>query len=1023
MIAMLPLLLVLQQGMPRATAQVTATVSPPGGDTVGYWQQRADYRVSAVLDEAAQELHAKATLTYVNHSPDTLHEMRLEQLLNAFRPGSRWSAADEREGRVRFQHLKDPDFAYERFTAAPTVNGAPVTVQYPFAPDSTIARFDLPHALAPGDSVLVYFQWDARPSATVYRRQGRKGRHYDFSQWYPKVAVYDRGGWEAQPFIPNGEMYGEFGTFDVMLDLAADQVVGATGVPVAGDPGWEKAKVWGEVHLARDAYAATGARIDTTLPTPAPGRKIVRFYARGVHHFGWAVDPEYRYEGALYRGAIPIHALITPAEMPTLGHGAFVKWNEHALEFLERIYGPYGYPQLTGLIRLDPGATEFPMMAMYGAPSEGTVSHEVGHIYSYGMLANNEWREGWLDEGLTSYQSEWRIRQTPQDFAEGAPRPQPPAASGYRAHAHVMSSHDRARMELYDVDLVGRAQAPEPPGYSFHEFNVYQMAVYSRADLMYGMLRDLLGDSTFTAFLHDYYGRWRFKHVDELAMRASAERVSGRDLGWFFEQWVHRTGLVDYGLADVRTVRDDEGWVTRARVVRRGEYRHGMPVGARTAAGWTIARADPMRDDQWVEIRTAGKPLDVRIDPLHSTEDWDRRNDVKNGVAAVDGRSTMIVPDWPFLAQSDRDRQLAAIGPKFWYTGPGGLTSAVRLKSSYAAVGDLAWDERELGIGVSAQVPKGAPGIEHLHGWLSIANPKLPFSSRPIVGVSAGVWLLDGITKAEIAKAWDLSPFLFSNGPQMRLRIGLDATHPYDTRWLDLARWQPMNVFDANADFSWSARRPGTLRGRVRGFAGLARDAGGGTTRAFERIEGELSHVGTLGAAHAWTHRLRVFGGASHDAPLQRSIGLSSLDVTDTYTNDFVRGRDALFARSDVHFLVPGGAGLRGYSPIVRVDRVAAVNGELARTVVKAHSKSFVPEVQAVVFGDGAWARTPFAGDRHILADAGVGLLVRDRLWDRNVSVRFDVPLYVRDPELAPGGAPGDDRVKLRWTFSFAELW
>jgi len=163
MIAILPLLLLLQQGAP----QVTATVSPPGGDTVGYWQQRADYSVAAVLDEAAQELHAKATLTYVNNSPDTLHEMRLEQLLNAFRPGSRWSAADEREGRVRFQRLKEPNFAYERFTAKPTVNGEPVTVTYPFAPDSTIARFDLPHALAPGDSVLVFLQWDARPSATV----------------------------------------------------------------------------------------------------------------------------------------------------------------------------------------------------------------------------------------------------------------------------------------------------------------------------------------------------------------------------------------------------------------------------------------------------------------------------------------------------------------------------------------------------------------------------------------------------------------------------------------------------------------------------------------------------------------------------------------------------------------------------------------------------------------------------------------------------------------------------------------
>jgi len=1019
MIAILPLLLVLQQGAP----QVTATVSPSGGDTVGYWQQRADYSVAAVLDEAAQELHAKATLTYVNNSPDTLHEMRLEQLLNAFRPGSRWSAADEREGRVRFQHLKEPNFAYERFTAKPTVNGEPVTVAYPFAPDSTIARFDFPHALAPGDSVLVFLQWDARPSATVYRRQGRRGRHYDFSQWYPKVAVYDRGGWEAQPFIPNGEMYGEFGTFDVTLNLAADQVVGATGVPVSGDPGWEKAKTWGEVHLARDAYGSTGV-VDTTYPAPASGRKIVRFYARNVHHFGWATDPDYKYEGSLYRGAIPIHVLIPSRDMARFGNGTFVKWNEHALEFLEKIYGPYGYPQLTGLIRLDPGATEFPMLAMYGSStSEGTVSHEVGHIYSYGMLANNEWREGWMDEGLTSYQSEWRLRLTPQDFAKGAPRREAPPAQGYRAHAHVMAPFDRARMELYDADLIGRAQAPEPPGYRFNEFGIYQMAVYSRADLMYGMLRDMLGDSVFTEFLHDYYARWRFKHVDELAMRASAERVSGRDLGWFFEQWVHRTGLIDYALADVRTARGDSDWVTRVRVVRNGEYKHAMPVGARSALGWTIARADPLRDDQWVEIRTAEKPLAVRIDPLHSTEDWDRRDDVKNGLVAIDGRARMFVPDWPFLSQSDRDRQLVAIGPELWYTGPGGFTGAVRLRSSYARVEDLAWDARELGIGISSRVPKGAPGIEHLNGWLTFANPQLPFSERPLVSVTAGVWLIDGIAKAEIAKAWNLSPFLFSNGPQVHLRLGVDATGPYDSRWLDLARWQRARVYDANLQLAWSARMPSALRARVRGFAGITDDLGGGTTRAFERIEGELANTGTFGASHGWTHRLRLFGGASHDAPLQRSIGLSSLDVTDTYTNDFVRGREALFARSDVNFVVPGGAGLRGYSPLVRVQRAAALNGELARTIMEARAKSMVPEVQVTAFGDGAWVRLAPGVNAHVFADAGVGLLVRDQLWDKAVTLRFDVPLYVRDPSLAPGGAVGDDRVKLRWTFSFADLW
>ena len=83
---------------------------------------------------------------------------------------------------------------------------------YPFAPDSTIVRFILPLPLAPGDSMTVEMDWDARPS-TVPRRQGRRGRAYDFAQWYPKVVVYDKYGWKEHPLYPGGEFYGEFADF------------------------------------------------------------------------------------------------------------------------------------------------------------------------------------------------------------------------------------------------------------------------------------------------------------------------------------------------------------------------------------------------------------------------------------------------------------------------------------------------------------------------------------------------------------------------------------------------------------------------------------------------------------------------------------------------------------------------------------------------------------------------------------------------------------------------------------------
>jgi len=114
MTPMIPILLLL---MPPDTALKDSL------PVAGYWQQRAAYHITAALDEPAGVLLGHARITYVNRSPDTLRDFFVHQYLNAFRPGSRWAAADAAEGRVRFQRLRDPDYAFERITDA-TVMGA-----------------------------------------------------------------------------------------------------------------------------------------------------------------------------------------------------------------------------------------------------------------------------------------------------------------------------------------------------------------------------------------------------------------------------------------------------------------------------------------------------------------------------------------------------------------------------------------------------------------------------------------------------------------------------------------------------------------------------------------------------------------------------------------------------------------------------------------------------------------------------------------------------------------------------------
>src|SRR3989475_8158512 len=124
-----------------------------GGDTVAlYWQQQVAYVISAALDEPSGVLTGHVRIAYVNRSPDTLRDYFVHQYLNAFRPGSRWAAADSAEGRGRFHHLADPAHALERITRATGV-GQAIAPGYPHAPGPTVGPLAPPPPPGPRGSL------------------------------------------------------------------------------------------------------------------------------------------------------------------------------------------------------------------------------------------------------------------------------------------------------------------------------------------------------------------------------------------------------------------------------------------------------------------------------------------------------------------------------------------------------------------------------------------------------------------------------------------------------------------------------------------------------------------------------------------------------------------------------------------------------------------------------------------------------------------------------------------------------
>src|SRR5439155_12079484 len=265
------------------------------------------------------------------------------------------------------------------------------------------------------------------------------------------------------------------------------------------------------------------------------------------------------------------------------------------------------------------------MMVMDGSAGLGLILHEVGHNYTMGILANNEWREGFLDEGFTSFQTSW--------FEEVLAAGGPGSGGGGEARGAGRrgrtgeSAYGALEREIVLSDLDGWSEPVSLVSERYRDFRTYQTMIYDRGELFYEQLRRLVGDSVMVAILRTYYERWKLRHVDEAAFRAVAEEVSGRDLSTFFGQWLHGTVLYDYAIGRVRAERRKDGkteggWRTQVEVVRKAPGIFPVDVVVRSAGDSAVTRADGAAEREWVELTTAGKPREVEVDPWGRAHDW-----------------------------------------------------------------------------------------------------------------------------------------------------------------------------------------------------------------------------------------------------------------------------------------------------------------------------------------------------------------------------------------------------------------
>ena len=370
----------------------------------------------------------------------------------------------------------------------------------------------------------------------------------------------------------------------------------------AGRPGpLHLLRAWQDMTVTDTLRTLAAASVprDSVLPS----LKTLRFVAERVHDFAWVASPEYVCADTTWNG-ISIRALAFRDDQD--------RWQDQkadvlsALKFMHREVGPYLWPAFTSAeAYVGGGAMEYPMLIMNeaGLPSDWvealgvTIAHETAHQWFYGMLGSDERADPWLDEGFAQYmENRYADARYPHGLLKR--RDLLPWMSPVR---DFFLDEDRYLSRAYARDEVPVATSAD----RFQSGAQYGVSAYSKPAMMLHTLRAHLGDSTFSAFLREYYRKNLFRHPRPADVIAAAEKVSGEPLGDWFRPWLEETSTADVALDRL----DNRSGLPPLRLKPLIDFHspdamtflygpmiwHGRAEGPRLGV-WTVGRYLPLAD-------------------------------------------------------------------------------------------------------------------------------------------------------------------------------------------------------------------------------------------------------------------------------------------------------------------------------------------------------------------------------------------------------------------------------------------
>ncbi len=488
-----------------------------------YWQQHVDYTMDINMDVETFQYSGTQKLVYSNNSPDTLNKVYYHLYFNAFQPGSEMDVrlqnikdGDKRmmeEGQSRITSLTEEEIGFLHVNTL-TQDGEKVD----FKEEETILVVQLAKPLPPGSQTTFDMKFKGQVPLQIRRsgRNSKEGIALSMSQWYPKIAEYDFEGWHPNPYIAR-EFHGVWGDFDVKITIDKDYTIGGTGY--LQNP-----------NEIGHGYETPGTKVKTK------GKTLTwHFKAPMVHDFMWGADPEYVHDTFEMENGPTLHFFYKDKDEIKENWKNLQQKTADAMNFFNKNIGKYPYEQYS-VVQGGDGGMEYAMSTLITGERAfgslvGVMVHEMAHSWFQHVLATNESKHSWMDEGFTSFISALCMNEIMEQSKEN------PFQGSYKGYFALVKSGleqpQTTHADRYGVNFA------------------YGVAAYSKGAIFLSQLGYVIGQDRLMETIRKYFEDFKFKHPVPNDIKRTAEKVSGLELDWYLTDWTQTTNTIDYGVKEV----------------------------------------------------------------------------------------------------------------------------------------------------------------------------------------------------------------------------------------------------------------------------------------------------------------------------------------------------------------------------------------------------------------------------------------------------------------------------------------